>query len=281
MLTKERMELNKELFHQDCNMFNKKMFGIEKYKINYFFKQFLYNTFKIKMPKMKDQYKYWLIRGKNYLDDFVNSGYMELELFFQDLLMDRLKMINFNSIFEAGCGFGWNLKRVYFAFPNKEVGGLDFSLFQLLKARDDYLKGLDILTICGDIVQMPFRDNLFDIGFSLGVFMNIHYTKIEHAIEEMLRVSKKYIIHIEYDEDHTLPELKRRRAFKTNIISHNYRAIYEKKKCKIRCFETYKDFFPRYNTFIKSKNIKVKRWEQWEGISKYIIIVIEKKDNYF
>ncbi|KPA13628.1 Methyltransferase type 11 domain protein, partial [Candidatus Magnetomorum sp. HK-1] len=50
---------------------------------------------------------------------------------------------------------------------------------------------------------IPFKDNSFDIGFSLGVFMNIHPLMAKLAFSEMMRVCKKYIIHIEYDENNT------------------------------------------------------------------------------
>ena len=32
--------------------------------------------------------------------------------------------------------------------------------------------------------------------------MNIHPSKIEIAVDEILRVSKKYVVHLEYDENH-------------------------------------------------------------------------------
>ena len=59
-----------------------------------------------------------------------------------------------------------------------------------------------------DICQMKLDDNAFDIGFSLGVFMNIHPDKILAACQEMVRVSKRYILHLEYDEENTTPELR-------------------------------------------------------------------------
>jgi len=121
---------------------------------------------------------------------------------------------------------------------------------------------------------MPFKDNAFDVGFSLGVFMNIHPSKIESACTEMMRVCKKYIIHIEYDEDNTTHELKQKRAFKTNIVSHNYNKLYKELGAKVIHFKTFKDFGEQYLLHENNLKTNLQRWEGFEGAEKYIFIVI-------
>jgi ubiquinone/menaquinone biosynthesis C-methylase UbiE/uncharacterized protein YbaR (Trm112 family) len=260
-------------------MFQKKFLGIPVFKIDYWIKQKLYQLFKIRFPKLKSQHMYWLRRGKDYCSDFLKNGYENLEIFFQDMLIDELRGLDFESFFEAGCGFGWNVRRVKREFPEKFVGGLDFSHTQLSNALNVFLEGTDVTLTEGDATRMPFVDNAFDVGFSLGVFMNIHPSKIGVAIDEMVRVCRKYVIHLEYDENHAVPELRERRAFKTNIVSHPYEKLYKERGLKIRKFLTYSDFGSAYERFFADAPKAVNRWENWEGPSKYIFIVAEKQSH--
>ncbi|KPA15161.1 Methyltransferase type 11 domain protein [Candidatus Magnetomorum sp. HK-1] len=252
----------------------KKILGVEAYKIKFNIQNFLYKFLSITLPKMKTQKDYWNTRGEAYMFDILNTGFEEREIFFQNMLVDHLKELPFDSIFEAGCGFGWNVKKIKQMFPDKRVGGVDFSLPQL-KNSETYLKGMDINLTQGDILNIPLEDNEFDIGFSMGVFLNIHSINIDKAVNEMIRVSKKYIIHIEYDEDNTTEKLREHRVPKTNIISHNYRKIYEDLGLKTITFQTYKDFNNIYEDHIKKVSSKLNRWENFEGSEKYIFAIFQ------
>lgn len=251
----------------------KKLFGVELFKVRYFLKWALYKGLGVTLPKLKDQRNYWRDRGQVYMHEMFAMGYLEREVFFQDLLIDFLRTVPFGSFFEAGCGFGWNIRRVKEEFPGVRVGGIDFSATQLENGRE-YLKGLDIQTVEGDVCRMPFADGQFDIGFSLGVFMNLHPDKIEAAAREMTRVCRKYIVHIEYDQNQTTPELREKRAFKTNIVSHDYRRIYESLGKSVAQFRTFRDFGDAYRAHEKGIATELKRWEGFEGPEKYIFIVV-------
>tara|TARA_B100001964_G_scaffold218305_1_gene259192 strand:- start:688 stop:1503 length:816 start_codon:yes stop_codon:yes gene_type:complete len=263
----------------DCNMVKnntywRKIIGIELFKFEYYSKWFLYNMFGVKLPKLHDQYCHWKSYGEVYMDEILSSGYLEREVFFQNLIIGEMKKLDFLSSFEAGCGFGWNIKRVKEEFPHKKVAGLDFSLTQL-KNSAKYMNGFNIPVINGDNCLMPFKNGSFYIGFSLGVFMNIHPDMIKMALSEMIRVCKKYIIHVEYDEDNTTPELKEKRAFKTNIISHDYKSLYESMGKKVITFLTYSDFREAYYEFQKNIVGPLDRWEGFEGPEKYVLVVVE------
>lgn len=246
--------------------------GIPRYKIDWYFKYYLYKIFGFIFDKLNDQKEYWNTRGTEYYEEVFKSHHYDYEIFFQDMLIGELGKIDFSSFFEAGCGFGWNVKRVKKEFPDTKIDGLDFSIPQLCNSRK-YLPDIFMPAVCGDGCFMPFKDDAFDVGFTLGVFMNIHPDKIAKAIDEMIRVSRKYIIHLEWDQENTSHKLREKRIFKTNIVSHDYRKLYECRGKKILKFETYKDFGERfYNRFETSK---VLSWEQFEGPEKYILIVVE------
>jgi ubiquinone/menaquinone biosynthesis C-methylase UbiE len=248
-------------------------FGIPKYKINWYVKFYLYKLFRFQFAKMRSQKIYWNTRGKEYYDEFIASKHVKYEVFFQDMLVAELEKIKFRSFFEAGCGFGWNIKRIKQEFPHTRVGGIDYSEFQLLNSRN-YLPHEKGAVVRGDASQMGFRNNAFDVGFSLGVFMNIHPDYIGDAIDEMIRVSRKYVIHLEWDQENTTPSLKERRSFKTNIVSHDYRALYKERGKNVLKFATYCDFGQSFSQRFNNVE-RLSSWEQFEGPSKYIFIMVE------
>ena len=252
----------------------KKIFGVEIFKIDYGIKRFLYRFLKIKFPKLKSQKNYWSDRGQVYMDEVLSSGYLDREVFFQDMMIKELKGLEFESLFEAGCGFGWNIKRVKDDFPSTRVGGVDFSLPQLVNLKK-YMGPYSALVSRGDATKMPFCDNAFDVGITVGVFMNLHPSKIRDAIKEMIRVSKKYIIHLEYDELHSTQQLIGRRAFKTNIVSHDYQTLYQNLGGKIVTFKSHVDFSGSFDKHQKNIKSQLTDWESFEGPEKYIFMVVE------
>lgn len=250
----------------------KSFLGIPLYKIDWYFKYCLYKLFGFTFDKMKDQREYWNTRGKEYFKEITESGHLKYEIFFQDMLIDNLRELKFGSFFESGCGFGWNVKRVKSEFPDVRIGGVDFSFPQLQNSRR-YRPEFEMPVVQGDACEIPLKDNAYDVAFTLGVYMNIHPGKIGKAIDELIRVTGKYIIHIEWDQDWATPELKEKRAFKTNIVSHNYKELYESRGKKVLKFETYKDFGAKFHQRFRSASIET--WEQFEGPEKYILIIVE------
>lgn len=250
----------------------KTFLGLPRYKIDWYCKYFMYKAFGVTFEKMKSQNIYWNTRGVEYYGEFFQSEYYKYEEYFQDIFIENLKELKFDSFFEAGCGFGWNVKRVKKEFGDVRVGGLDFSMPQLLHSKG-YLPEIKMPAARGDACKMPFKDDAFDVGFTLGVFMNIHGDNIGRAIDEMIRVSKKYVIHLEWDQENTTPALREKRIIKTNIVSHDYRKLYEERGKKVIKFQTYKEFG---QGFMKKFNkTSVSTWEQFEGPEKYIVIVVE------
>lgn len=55
--------------------------------------------------------------------------------------------------------------------------------------------------IKGDALDVPFKDNYFDLVFTNGVLIHIAPENIKIAMNEMCRVSKKYIWGLEYFAD--------------------------------------------------------------------------------
>lgn len=96
------------------------------------------------------------------------------------------------KICEAGCNVGNNL--IKFPF-NYEVYGLDMSDYALEKARKKFPSFKFIKT---GLEKISFPDSYVDLVFTRGVLIHIKKDSIYNVMEELLRISKKWIFNLEY-----------------------------------------------------------------------------------
>jgi spore coat polysaccharide biosynthesis protein SpsF len=108
------------------------------------------------------------------------------------------------TVLEAGCNVGNNLCGFP---PSFNVYGIDMNKKALRKAREKYPTfHFDE----GSIINMPYKDSQFDLVFTRGVLIHVNQNDMPNAIKEILRVSKKWIINIEYfGEDGKMIKWKR------------------------------------------------------------------------
>ena len=93
------------------------------------------------------------------------------------------------SILDAGCGEGFALERLKEKKIGKTLLGIDSSNRALKTGR---LIHPDIFFKKGDIYQLDFADNNFDLVICLEVLEHLPYPK--KALDEILRVSKRYCL---------------------------------------------------------------------------------------
>lgn len=97
-------------------------------------------------------------------------------------------------VLDAGSGTGIVTKAFYKAgFHPKKTIALDLSLISLKVSReqfekDKYTKAENIFAIQGNILNLPFEDNTFDLILTCGV---LEYVSIEKGLKEFARVMKK------------------------------------------------------------------------------------------
>lgn len=109
-----------------------------------------------------------------------------------DLIYYLCLSLGAKKICEAGCNIGNNLA----SFPNDfEVYGFDMSKYALKKAINRYPS---FKFEIGNINKIPFNDSFFDLVFTRGVIIHIPGTEIDAGLKEMVRVSKKWIMNLEY-----------------------------------------------------------------------------------
>ncbi|MCK5107116.1 MAG: class I SAM-dependent methyltransferase [Nanoarchaeota archaeon] len=144
------------------------------------------------MSKINDKYikSFYEESAKLYNNRFKNNPKGKIMHNLQTkIILNNISSYKKNiKILEVGCGTGRFLnslnKKGY-----KNLYGLDFSksMLGVLKKTNK-----DIKTIQGDAYNLPFKDNEFDVVFSVHVLMHLENPK--KAYDEMLRVSKKLVI---------------------------------------------------------------------------------------
>ena len=105
-----------------------------------------------------------------------------------------LKMYKPNRILEVGCNQGANLCAIACTYTSK-LYGIDVNADALWRAKKS-LKGIS--TTLDSATDIPFKDDWFDLVFTAGCLIHIPPEKIKKAMQEIIRVSNKYILCIEY-----------------------------------------------------------------------------------
>ena len=123
----------------------------------------------------KELIDYWsqeniLQRKKGYFD------YASRRMF--DKLLPDIKN---KKILDVGCGLGMTMD--YFINKNNHIIGIDITPQSIIENNE---RGLEVLE--ADARQLPFKNNIFDIVYSLGVIE--HFPETELALKEHVRVCK-------------------------------------------------------------------------------------------
>ena len=136
--------------------------------------------------------EYWQKRG--------GDGYFQEQEAVHDrtlrseFIAREIKKLMFKSILEIGCGYGKQLRNIY--AEGLFVVGCDFSRPQLIKA-EQVCEGLNICFVEADAERLPFKDKTFDLVLSSAVILHNEYPKAKRIVSEMIRVSRKFLVHNE------------------------------------------------------------------------------------
>jgi SAM-dependent methyltransferase len=109
-------------------------------------------------------------------------------------IIDFVTLLKPAEVLEVGCNFGRELK--YLEGLSK-LYGIDKDLVKIGKAKE-YVSGTFKVADAADI---PFKSNRFDLVYVSGVLA--HNPKVDLYLEESLRVSKKYLLIVEYVGTHS------------------------------------------------------------------------------
>lgn len=169
---------------------------------------------------------YWYRRGKNYLAEFELHDELARKLFVEQesVFVDVLKSIEFRSALELGCGFGRMLKLLLENFSLERLVGVDVSEDQIANARKLLKRFGGGELYCGNIKELDFPNNSFDLVYTSEVLM--HIEDPEHILRNMKRISRKYVLNLEW-QDTSLPFGPSPNA--PWCFNHDYERLYQEK----------------------------------------------------
>ena len=105
-----------------------------------------------------------------------------------------LKDLEVEKILEVGCNRGHNLKAISYC-GQYDLYGIDINPYSILIARE--MKEINFAN--GNIFDILYKDNYFDLVMTVGVLIHIDPHDLKNAIKELLRVSNKYYLMMEYN----------------------------------------------------------------------------------
>ncbi len=98
------------------------------------------------------------------------------------------------KVLEVGCNVGLQLQMLQ-NMGFKNLYGIEIQPYALEIAR---LKTQGINIIKGDLLDIPFKDNYFDMVFTSGVLIHVSPDSLLSAIKEVARCTNRYIWCYEY-----------------------------------------------------------------------------------
>ena len=114
----------------------------------------------------------------------------------------------YNPVLDVGCGNGQ--LTCHLTFPC----GVDININRLKRAKE---RGA--IATQGNLLKLPFVDKAFEATYTIQVLMHIPNHVIIRALEELLRVTKKRILHIEsYREEE--------RKLASHCFNHDLETLY-------------------------------------------------------
>ena len=96
---------------------------------------------------------------------------------------------------EVGCNVGWNLTYLK-ELGVKELYAVEPQPYAVEKAR---ARNPEYNVLCGTGFDLPFKDGFADLAFTSGVLIHIAPADLPKVMAEIYRVSRRYIVAIEYD----------------------------------------------------------------------------------
>jgi pseudaminic acid biosynthesis-associated methylase len=111
----------------------------------------------------------------------------------RDFLMD----LDIGNILEVGCNVGNQLKSLQ-SINDWRLYGIELQPYAVERAKS-FTRNINIIE--GSAFDIPFKDRYFDMVFTSGVLIHISPEHIGTALDEIYRVSNRYVWGFEYFSD--------------------------------------------------------------------------------
>ncbi len=103
--------------------------------------------------------------------------------------------ITIERALEVGCNVGWNLRYLR-AIGVGDAWGIEPQRYAIERAR---ARTPGLTLVPGTAFDLPFRDGWFDLSFTSGVLIHIGPADLGRALDELYRVTSRWLAVIEYD----------------------------------------------------------------------------------
>jgi pseudaminic acid biosynthesis-associated methylase len=100
-----------------------------------------------------------------------------------------------DRILEVGCNVGWNLSYLS-RVGSYGLYGVEPQTYAASKAR---ARLAEACIAQADAFDLPFKNGYFDLAFTCGVLIHISAEDLPRALGELYRVSRRYLLCVEYD----------------------------------------------------------------------------------
>lgn len=125
------------------------------------------------------------------------------------------------TVFELGCGPGWNLQAIQSCAPNTEVHGADLNLEAVNEAR---AQGLEVQHVGEHGIAGLYPSGSMDLVFTAGCLIHVPPAALEQTMRSLIDLTGRYIIAVEYDAD--VEEEVEYRGVKGALWKRPYGALY-------------------------------------------------------
>lgn len=102
-------------------------------------------------------------------------------------------LVDGSCVLDVGCGKGFLLYEMIQLNSKINIRGLDISDYAISNGKPEIRGEIDL----GCASRLPYADKQFDLAFSINTFHNLGNRKLENALREFTRVSKKQYLCVE------------------------------------------------------------------------------------
>ncbi len=126
---------------------------------------------------------------------------------------------------EIGCNVGWNLEYLR-RIGVEDLYGIEPQTYAVTRAR---ARNPLFNVLHGTAFELPFRDRFFELAFTSGVLIHISPDQVGAALDEIYRVSSRYIVAIEYGTTHQSEQEVLYRGKQSALWKRDHGALWQRR----------------------------------------------------
>ena len=150
-------------------------------------------------PEENEALRLEALWGGQFGDEYVErnkSGYDHRATYWRELQ----ERFGFTSALEVGCNIGGNLEWLVPNLPAGTVYGVDVNQEAIARIRE---RVPEVNSIWSPGRELPFRDRMFDLVFTMGVLIHQPEVTLPLVMAEMVRTSSQFVLCGEYYDPET------------------------------------------------------------------------------